>query len=52
MKRRLAEVDASIDRYLQQLAAADQAEPAEDKILTPRNHVQVRRIANTHQILS
>jgi hypothetical protein len=31
MKRRLAEVDASIDRYLQQLAAADQAEPAEDK---------------------
>ena len=31
MKRRLAEVDASIERYLQQLAAADQAEPAEDK---------------------
>ncbi len=31
MKRRLAEVDASIDRYLEQLAAADQAEPAEDK---------------------
>jgi transposase len=31
MKRRLAEVDASIDRYLQQLAAADLAEPAEDK---------------------
>jgi len=31
MKRRLAEVDASIDRYLKQLAAADQAEPAEDK---------------------
>ena len=31
MKRRLAEVDASIDRYLQQLAAADQAEPAQDK---------------------
>jgi len=30
MKRRLAEVDASIDRYLGQLAAADQAEPAED----------------------
>jgi hypothetical protein len=30
MKRRLAEVDASIDRYLEQLAAADQAEPAED----------------------
>ena len=31
MKRRLAEVEASIDRYLEQLAAADQAEPAEDK---------------------
>jgi transposase len=31
MKRRLAEVDASIERYLGQLAAADQAEPAEDK---------------------
>jgi transposase len=31
MKRRLAEVDASIERYLEQLAAADQAEPADDK---------------------
>ncbi len=31
MKRRLAEVDASIERYLQQLANADQQEPAEDK---------------------
>ena len=31
MKRRLAEVEASIDRYLEQLAIADQAEPAEDK---------------------
>ena len=31
MKRRLAEVDASIDRYLEQLANADRAEPAEDK---------------------
>ena len=31
MKRQLAEVDASIERYLQQLAAADLAEPAEDK---------------------
>jgi hypothetical protein len=31
MKRRLAEVDASIERYLEQLATADQAEPAEDK---------------------
>lgn len=31
MKRRLAEVEASIDRYLEQLAVADQAEPAEDK---------------------
>jgi len=31
MKRRLMEVEASIDRYLQQLAIADQARPAEDK---------------------
>lgn len=31
MKRRLAEVDASIERYLDQLADADRAEPAEDK---------------------
>ncbi len=31
MKRRLAEVDASIERYLEQLANADQQEPAEDK---------------------
>jgi transposase len=31
MKRRLAEVEASIDRYLEQLATADLAEPAEDK---------------------
>jgi len=30
MKRRLAEVEASIDRYLDELASADQAEPAED----------------------
>ena len=30
MKRRLAEVEASIDRYLDQLASADHAEPAED----------------------
>jgi len=31
MKRRLLEVEASIDRYLEKLAAADQAEPATDK---------------------
>ena len=31
MKRRIAEVDATIERYLQQLAEADQREPAEDK---------------------
>ncbi len=30
MKRRLAEVEASIYRYLDQLASADRAEPAED----------------------
>jgi transposase len=31
MKHRLAQVEASIDRYLQQLAEADLHEPAEDK---------------------
>ena len=30
MKRRLAEVEASIDRYLDRLASADRAEPVED----------------------
>jgi transposase len=31
MKRRIAEVDATIERYLQLLAEADRLEPAEDK---------------------
>jgi hypothetical protein len=31
MKHRLAQVEASIDRYLRQLAEADRYEPAEDK---------------------
>jgi hypothetical protein len=31
MKRRIAEADATIERYLQQLADADQLESAEDK---------------------
>ena len=31
MKRRLAEVEASIERYIEQLVSMDQAEPAEDK---------------------
>ncbi len=31
MKRRIAEVDATIDRYLRQLAEADRQEPTEDK---------------------
>jgi len=31
MKRRLAEVDASIDRYLKQMASTDRQEPSEDK---------------------
>ena len=31
MKRRLAEVEASIDRYLTKLASADRQQPAEDK---------------------
>ena len=43
MKRRLAEVDASIDRYMQQLAEADQAEPAEDKSRTLEDKIAVMR---------
>jgi len=43
MKQRLAEVDASIDRYLQQLAAADQAEPAEDKARTLEDKIAAMR---------
>ena len=43
MKRRLAEVDASIDRYMQQLAAADQAEPAEDKTRTLEDKIAAMR---------
>jgi transposase len=43
MKRRLAEVDASIDRYLEQLAAADQAEPAEDKTRTLEDKIAAMR---------
>ncbi len=31
MKRRLAEVEASIERYIEQLVSMDQVEPAEDK---------------------
>ena len=31
MKRRLAEVEASIDRYIEQLVSMDRAEPAQDK---------------------
>ena len=31
MKRRLAEVDASIDRYLKQMASTDRQQPSEDK---------------------
>ena len=33
MKRRLAEVEASIDRYIEQLASMDRTEPAQDKNL-------------------
>ncbi len=43
MKRRLAEVDASIERYLEQLAAADQAEPAEDKSRTLEDKIAAMR---------
>lgn len=31
MKRRIAEIEASIERYLDQLDEADQAEPARDQ---------------------
>jgi len=43
MKRRLAEVEASIDRYLEQLAIADQAEPAEDKTRTLEDKIAAMR---------
>ena len=43
MKRRLAEVEASIDRYLEQLAIADQAEPAEDKSRTLEDKIAAMR---------
>jgi len=43
MKRRLMEVDASIERYLEKLAAADQAEPAEDKNRTLEDKVAAMR---------
>jgi len=43
MKRRLAEVDASIDRYIQQLAEADQVEPAEDKSRTLEDKIAAMR---------
>ena len=43
MRRRLAEVEASIDRYLEQLAAADQAEPAEDKTRTLEDKIVAMR---------
>jgi len=43
MKRRLAEVDASIERYLGQLAAADQAEPADDKSRTLEDKIAAMR---------
>jgi transposase len=43
MKRRLAEVDASIERYLEQLAAADEAEPAEDKSRTLEDKIAAMR---------
>ena len=43
MRRRLAEVDASIERYLEQLAVADQAEPAEDKSRTLEDKIAAMR---------
>jgi hypothetical protein len=43
MKRRLMEVDASIERYLAKLAAADQAEPAGDKTRTLEDKIAAMR---------
>jgi hypothetical protein len=43
MKRRLMEVDASIERYLEKLAAADQAEPAENKTRTLEDKIAAMR---------
>ena len=43
MKRRLAEVEASIDRYLEQLAATDQAEPAQHKSRTLEDKIAAMR---------
>jgi transposase len=43
MKRRLMEVDASIERYLGKLAAADEAEPAEDKSRTLEDKIAAMR---------
>ena len=39
MKRRLAEVEASIDRYLDRLADSDEQEPAEDKTQKLENKI-------------
>ncbi len=43
MKRRLQEVEASIERYMQQLAEADRAEPAEDTTQSLRDKVAALR---------
>ncbi len=43
MKRRLAEVEASIDRYLSQLASADRAEPPQDNSVRLEDRVAALR---------
>ena len=43
MKRRLQEVEASIERYLERLAEADQAEPARDDAQSLQDKVAVLR---------
>ena len=40
MKRRLEEVDASIDRYLKQMASTDRQEPSEDKTQRLEDKIQ------------
>ena len=44
MKRRLAEVEASIDRYLGQLASSDREEPSEDKTQRLKDKIRAMKV--------
>jgi len=48
MKRRLAEVDASIDRYLKQMASTDQKEPSADKTLRLEDKIKALKKEMAH----